>query len=500
MKPKQLIILLVLLAAAGAWVFVANKGRQGDNTGNTKNPGDRILPELAVSSIGQIKLTGPEKSVVIKSTDAGKWVVAEREDYPADANKIRKIVLDVSTMKVSQTQKVGESQVGRLGLAAPDAEGELETRGTRLELLKADGSVVASVLLGKEYTPAEQQAPSGESTRGRYVMTGAGEAYVVSNVFWYPEADPKDWLNRESFSVQSAKSLSVDAEGDTDDYRLVREEEGGEPALTDKKDDENLDAAAAGSAADAFSSASFVDVLTGDGAKDEITGLDKPTKVNIETFEGFKYEILVGKKGDSNRYPIKMTVSADIAQERTPEADEKEEDKASRDEAFTQKKTRLTEKLEKEKRLEGKIFLVESFVVQNVLKKRSELMAAKEEPKEGDTPNGDADGFNIPSSLEAPKEVPMETITKPAEPIKKITAVTPPISIQDAIKKDEAKKDEAMKEDAKPVTEPTEAEEKAGDDAAKVIEEPSKAAVEQEKTEDAPEPAVEGDAAKEGGE
>src|SRR5262249_32484713 len=119
--------------------------------------------------------------------------------------------------------------------------------------------------------------------------------------------------------------------------------------------------------------ASFTDVLPAD-SKPETTGLDKPTTITISTEDGFHYVLEVGHKTNES-YPVKVNVSANLATNRTTAKDEKPEDKTKLDKEFQEKKETLEKRLAKEKKLEGRIFLVSKYGIDLLEKNRSDLLA-----------------------------------------------------------------------------------------------------------------------------
>jgi hypothetical protein len=121
-----------------------------------------------------------------------------------------------------------------------------------------------------------------------------------------------------------------------------------------------------------------VDVLI--NAAPEQNGLDKPTTIAIETFDSFAYTVKVGTKTNEN-YPFVMSVAANLPKERTPGKDEKPEDKEKLDKEFKEKQKKLEEKLAQEKPFEKWTYLVSGWMVDALLKERSQLLADKKEEK-----------------------------------------------------------------------------------------------------------------------
>ena len=113
-------------------------------------------------------------------------------------------------------------------------------------------------------------------------------------------------------------------------------------------------------------------------AKPETTGLEQPTLVKVETFEGFSYTIKVGTKTNDN-YHLTLAVAGSFAKERAPATDEKPEDKAKLDKEFADNLKKLEEKLSREKAFEPWTFLASGWTVDSVLKERGNLLAEKKE-------------------------------------------------------------------------------------------------------------------------
>jgi len=184
-------------------------------------------------------------------------------------------------------------------------------------------------------------------------------------------------LNKDFFKIEKIRSVAVTFPAATNSWKLTRETETGEWKLADAKAGEQLDSSKASSVANPLGSPSFSDVPT--TATPE--NLEKPTLATIETFENLTYTLKVGQKTNDN-YPLAMTVSAQLAKERTPGKDEKPEDKDKLDKEFKEKQKKLEDKLAQEKAYEQWVYLVSSWTVDPLLKERTQLLVEKkEEPK-----------------------------------------------------------------------------------------------------------------------
>ena len=84
------------------------------------------------------------------------------------------------------------------------------------------------------------------------------------------------------------------------------------------------------------------------GVTDADAGLDKPTTVRAETFEGWTYELKIGKPAPDNRYYSRSSVTGVVPEARKALGDEKAEDKEKADKVFAEQKELLAAKLARE--------------------------------------------------------------------------------------------------------------------------------------------------------
>jgi hypothetical protein len=215
---------------------------------------------------------------------------------------------------------------------------------------------------------------------GRYVMVSGqtANASLVSESFSNLEPRPESWLNKDFFKVEKTLSVSVTYPEATNSWHVSRPTETGEWALQDAQPGETLDTAKTSSLASALSWPSFEDILVQPNPADY--GLDQPILAKLTTADGFQYALQIGRREGEEKYYLAVNVTADYPKERTAEAEEKPEDKERLDKEFKEKTDKLTEKLQKEKALEGWVFQVSKWTFDSLLKKRSELL--KEPPKE----------------------------------------------------------------------------------------------------------------------
>ncbi len=374
MNRKQLTLLIVVGAILGGLGWVAYRKQAQPYKESTQKMGGKVLPDFPLNEIDQIVIKQPGAELhLAKANDI--WVVKDRADYPANFDSISDLLRKFWDLKVVKPVKTGPSRLPALELVTPD-----KGPGTLVEFKDKSGKLVNSVLLGaKSMKESNDPSPYGGGgyPDGRYVMVGSDVQSValVTEPFSNVEAKPEAWLNKDWFKVEKLKSISVVAAAPTNNWKLSRESETGEWKLADAKGDESLDTGKSGTVTSALSYPSFNDLAT--NSAPDATGLDNPTTATLETFDGFTYTARVGAKtGEENHY-FQVAVAGNFPKERTPDKDEKPEDKEKLDKEFADQQKALQEKLKTTKAFEKWTYVVSKWTVDPLLKERKDLLAEK---------------------------------------------------------------------------------------------------------------------------
>ncbi len=389
MNRKQLLILLVLVAALGAAGLYLYRGNESSWKGGTRAAGQKLLGELPVNDVARIVIKGGTNELHLVKKD-NLWRVQQRGDYPANYSEISGFLLKAADLKVVQSEEIGQSMLGRYKLLPP---GPATNTAVLVELFDQNGKIIKSLLLGKTHMRKSEGRPSpmgemGESEGwpdGRYVMVGAGPKTVaiISDPLSNLEAKPDQWLNKDFFKVEKIRTIALAFPVATNSWKITRDTESASDwKLGEAKPAEQLDSSKTSSFSSALNSPSFSDVLPAD-AKPAEAGLDKPTVATIETFDNFTYTLKVGQKLNDN-FPVALTVTAQIPKERVAGKDEKPEDKTRLDKEFKDKQQKQHDKLDQEKSYEKRVYLVSSWTLDSLLKERSQLLAEKKDESKKD--------------------------------------------------------------------------------------------------------------------
>ncbi len=423
MNRKQLITLLVLVVLIGGACLMLLRNQNKSWQGANPALGKKLLGEFPVNDVGHIVIKQGTNELNLAKKDI--WRVRERNNYPADYSEVSGFLVKLQDLKIVQDEKIGPSQLPRLSLTP----GPGSNAAVVVDFKDQNDKTIKSLLLGKKHMrKSDRPSPMGDLGEqgwpdGRYVKVANSEnVSLVSEPFDRIEPKPEQWLNKDFFKIEKARSVAVTFPNATNSWKLTRETETGEWKLAEAKPTEQLDASKASGVANPFSSASFVDVATNGPS----AAMDKPIVAAVDTFDDFNYILKVGQKTNDN-YPVAMSVTAQLPKERTAGKDEKPEDKTKLDKEFKDKQKKLEDKLAQEKTFENWIYLVSSWTVDPLLKERSHLMVEKkEEPKkeEKGAATEPAGGSSIKKDETPP--VPAPELPKKADAQKAESAAAPP--------------------------------------------------------------------------
>ena len=436
MNKRQVTILWVIAIALGAAVAAVKLSQNNSTHSATKRiHGKTLFESFPATETAVIEIQGAADAVTLAKKD-GKWVVVQRDNYPANNTFANDLIRTLGDLKVTQGLEAGPSFAPRFGM--DETSTKPEDRGLTATFKDAAGKELAKVSLGKNIESGSAPSPMGGSSAvGRYVRNHADESgfYAVSEMFPSVSADAKRWLADSFISPEKIKSITVSQTGKSETaWKLTRDGEEAEFKLEGATAAEALDTTATSPLKSLFTYARFDDVVPAAKVAEKIVADGKRT-ATIETFEGFTYTVNISPEKPSAAPPapvspgavppaadnflVTVDVAAELPAERKKADGEKPEDAKAKDTAFTERHKTLTEKLAQEKAFAGITFEVAKSTVEALLKDRAGLITKATPP----APDGAANGGvqKLPGGMIA--RPPITATTPPIE------AVTPPISI-----------------------------------------------------------------------
>jgi hypothetical protein len=126
----------------------------------------------------------------------GSWSVAQRNDYPADVAKLRRLLLALAGARVVEEKTSDPANYQRLGVDDPAAPGAMSIEVT---ITTAAGS--QSVLIGKASGGGNFARIAGEK-RSLLVAPGI-----------FPEWEPRDWIDARLLDIKPAEVSQIELQG-----------------------------------------------------------------------------------------------------------------------------------------------------------------------------------------------------------------------------------------------------------------------------------------------
>jgi hypothetical protein len=349
MNARIALIFVVLLAVLGGAALVYHQQEKSRRPQNIGTLGQNLFKDLKAAEIASIRIVEPKATLTVRRKDE-RWVIAERADFPADLNKVREFVLQALSLKVGQSEPIGDKDRARLNL---------DESATQVEFGAADGKPLAKLLVGKKYFKREVENPEKARADGRFVALPGDPktVYVVSDPLAQATTKSTEWIDKSSFQVEKVKTLEVrypagegwriERDGDNADWRLV----GAKPG-------EKLEVTKANAASYSLGLLELADVAP------KGTQIEAPVAIDATTLDGLAYSIKVGKLQGDN-YPVSFTSSG------TPRKDDKDAERLKK----------LEERLPREKVLSDYVLHIPKSKLEDTLKKRAELLEKKDEAK-----------------------------------------------------------------------------------------------------------------------
>jgi Domain of unknown function (DUF4340) len=367
MKRKQVYLLLTIalvLVVAGT-IF---KMRQS-STWKQATSERQIYPNLAVNDVTKIHVqTGKDNLTLQSSSDT--WQVAERYGYPADFAKIREMLRSIWDLKYVRVLEIGPSQLGRLQLLPP---GLGDQSGTEIDLVGTGDKRIATLILGKKPSGSESALGSGRFASN---PEQKNQAYLIDETFPTLDAlNPSAWLNKQFIDTQKLRSVVRGNVGNALGWKVSRKDDHADWELQDPAANESLEKENANPLSSL--SISLQDVRPENAPASE-TGLQQPLVVELETFDGFHYRLEIGGSGPEQTHFLRVKVSANLPQTRTPAANESAEEKTKKDDEFNRQLEQLKTRLANEQKLEHWVFLVSDWSLEPLLKSRTDFVKKME--------------------------------------------------------------------------------------------------------------------------
>lgn len=204
MTPKTFIWVAVSTAVALAAVAVS----LGRDTGyrSVAGAGEKVFPGLLerVNDVARITIENADGKITLENGTQG-WTMKDREGYPARTVKIKRSVLGLAQLQLSEAKTRRPEKYAKLELQDISAPGTNKgAKSKRVKLFDGAGKVVADLLVGKR-----RGALAGTPGGGLYVRKpGDQQTWLAAGDADF-SGSPENWLERKIVNIKGARVQTV---------------------------------------------------------------------------------------------------------------------------------------------------------------------------------------------------------------------------------------------------------------------------------------------------
>jgi hypothetical protein len=187
------------LIIAGLAVFALNQRARESGPSFEPQP---VVPGLAdvVNNIGEVMVETREDVFHARRTEEGNWVIVERNNFPANIAMVRSAAVGMAELEALEPRTAQPELLGRLGLVAPDEDGN----ATRVVLRNREGQTIGDILIGNN-----QGVPDPQGLNRFYVRrTGENQTWLARGSMTV-QREMGDWLDKNVIDIDREQIRST---------------------------------------------------------------------------------------------------------------------------------------------------------------------------------------------------------------------------------------------------------------------------------------------------
>ena len=268
------VTIVVLLLA-----IYANQKQQADLQSNVA--GQALYPQLSkqLNDVNEVVVESSAGLVNIHR-NGERWLVKQRNDYPADMGKLKQVILGLADMKLIEAKTQRSESYSKLGIEEPTEENSKNLR----VILKSGENELASIIIGNE------RSGSGGASQSRYVRkSGDAQSWLVKTDIAI-DKEAQHWLDDTLADIKAERIRSIQykqADGKSMTITKNQFDAKDYSVLALPKDKEINSQSTVNNLATALQSLTLQDVVPATAAKTD----SKPNSTEIQTYDGLVIRI-----------------------------------------------------------------------------------------------------------------------------------------------------------------------------------------------------------------
>jgi hypothetical protein len=361
---------ILVLAAVTVVVALAAIFSKQDSSA-IPGQGEPLFPELMaqINDARQVSGVSSDGSFTIKRRD-NSWVVEEKSNYPADADKVHRLLLGTAQLTRIEPKTRKPEYYARLGVEDVDVAG---STSLKIALKDAGDRTLAALILGT------RRPATGNPNLSEYFVRVPDnpQTWLVEGKL-PDDKNPINWVDREILELDSKRVREVRVTHANGDKIIVRRPD---PSADDfelvglPKGAEIKDVYAVNSIGNGLTNLSLDDVKPASAVRQDKK--KAAMSVEITTFDGLRVTMHTRKNGKENLAWFSAAFDPALVYEDTKVA--KTETGSEAQDAGTQTGLKAADAVKQEAetlntRWKGWVYVVPQYRVDSVAKKKSDLI------------------------------------------------------------------------------------------------------------------------------
>ncbi len=212
MKRQKLLVLSAITIAVIIIAALVNQSRAPQTTIEKET----LFPELAnkINDVTRIEIKSSEDpDVILQKMQGGQWALQSADDYPAQFDKVKDVVVSLSQLKILATKTDNPKLYPELGVEGPEGN---NTSSLLLTLSDQSGTTLASLIVGKP-----RKNNTGNNRPNLYVRKVDAKNALLVEGYLQLKSNNNAWYERNIINIPASRIQNVNIVKSNGDHLLI---------------------------------------------------------------------------------------------------------------------------------------------------------------------------------------------------------------------------------------------------------------------------------------
>ena len=200
MGNKNIIIIVFFIALLSIVYFLGKEESESTDSINKK-----ILN--ITGTIKKIKITKNKTSVTLFQ-DKENWLIKEKNNYPANLEKIKEVIEQLTKVKGDTFYTDNPDKHSKFELEDPD-KSEDSKGAVKIEIMDNTGKIIDGIIIGKSKNSKKQSDTPWATESSVFARNLNSNTVYLCNTSVSADNAPSNWLKKEFLDIKKNEFRSV---------------------------------------------------------------------------------------------------------------------------------------------------------------------------------------------------------------------------------------------------------------------------------------------------